>query len=208
MRNLILFIALILFLSTVNLFSQDAQEIIKNVQNVYNGIADAKATFSMSEKYSSGKSTSSSGTIFIKKENKYKIKTKSYTIVTDGQTSWSYNVSKKQVVIDNYKDDGSTFSPNKFLFQYPENFYSDLTGEEKVNGKDCYVLKLSPRTKGSVKSAKVWVDKEASLIRKIYISTSESSKTYTLKTITLNPGLSSSEFTFTPPSGVEVIDLR
>ena len=203
----ILFVVLFTFVA-VKSFAQDAQEIIKNVQSVYSGISDAKASFSLSEKGSSGKSESSSGTIMIKKENKYKIKTKGYTIVTDGQTSWSYNVGKKQVVIDNYKDDGSTFSPNKFLFQYPENFYSDYTGDEKVGSNSCYILKLSPRSKGSVKSAKVWVDKEEFLIRKIYISTSESSKTYTLKSITLNPGLSSSEFSFSAPSGVEVIDLR
>lgn len=189
-------------------YSQDAQEIIKKVQNNYKDLYDAKAEFSMTEKYSGGKSTSSSGTIMIQKENKYKIKTKSYTLVTDGVTSWSYSPSKKQVVIDNYKDDGSTFSPNKFLFNYPENFYSDYVGEEKVNKKDCYVLKLTPRNKGNIKSAKIWVDQAEYYIRKITITTSESTKTYTLKSITLNPGLSSSEFKFTPPEGVEVIDLR
>lgn len=189
-------------------YSQDAQEIIKKVQSNYKDLYDAKAEFSMTEKYSGGKSTSSSGTIMIQKENKYKIKTKSYTLVTDGVTSWSYSPSKKQVVIDNYKDDGSTFSPNKFLFNYPENFYSDYVGEEKVNKKDCYVLKLTPRNKGNIKSAKIWVDQAEYYIRKITITTSESTKTYTLKSITLNPGLSSSEFKFTPPEGVEVIDLR
>ncbi len=111
-------------------------------------------------------------------------------------------------MIDNYKDDGSTFSPNKFLFNYPENFYSDYIGDEKVNKKDCYVLKLTPRNKGNIKSAKIWVDQAEYFIRKITITTSESTKTYTLKSIVLNPGLSSSEFKFTPPEGVEVIDLR
>lgn len=189
-------------------FAQDAQEIIKNVQDKYKDIKDAKATFSLSESFSGGKSSSAGGTIMIKKENKYKIKTDKFTLITDGTTSWSYTPSKKQVVVDHYKDDGNTFSPNKYLFNYPENFYSDLSGEEKVNKKDCFVLKLTPRNKGNIKSAKVWVDKTESLIRKITITTSESTKTYTLKTITLDPGLAASEFTFTPPSGVEVIDLR
>jgi outer membrane lipoprotein carrier protein len=201
-------IIFILVIFAIPLFAQDAQEIIKNVQDKYKDIKDAKATFSLSESFSGGKSSSAGGTIMIKKENKYKIKTDKFILITDGSTSWSYTPSKKQVVIDNYKDDGNTFSPNKYLFNYPENFYSDLSGEEKVNKKDCYVLKLTPRNKGNIKSAKVWVDKTESLIRKITITTSESTKTYTLKTITLDPGLASSEFTFTPPSGVEVIDLR
>ncbi len=207
--NKIIFLSLI-FIAFFNsvIFSQDAQEIIKKVQDNYKDLKDAKAEFSMTEKFSGGKSSSSSGTIMIQKENKYKIKTKSYILVTDGVTSWSYSPSKKQVVIDNYKDDGSTFSPNKFLFNYPENFYSDYIGDEKVNKKDCYVLKLTPRNKGNIKSAKIWVDQAEYFIRKITITTSESTKTYTLKSIVLNPGLSSSEFKFTPPEGVEVIDLR
>ena len=47
-------------------------------------------------------------------EDKYRIESKNEVIVTDGVTSWSYYKKKKQVVIDNYKKDGNTFSPNKF----------------------------------------------------------------------------------------------
>lgn len=189
-------------------FAQDAQEIIKKVQSKYNTIKDAQASYSQSIKYSSGSSQSSSGTIYIQKEDKYRIESKNEVIVTDGVTSWSYSKKKKQVVIDNYKNDGNTFSPNKFLFSYPENFYSDLEGTETVSGTECYLLKLTPRHKGSVKSAKIWVDKEDNLIRKITINSSESGTTYTLKKITLDAGLSSSKFSFSPPEGVEVIDLR
>lgn len=198
----------IIVFSPYLVFAQDAQEIIKQVQNKYSGINDAKATFSMSDKVTGGKSTSASGTLWIQKENKYKIKTSSFTLITDGVTSWSYTPSKKQVVIDNYKDDGNTFSPNKYLFNYPQNFYSEYSKSETVSGKECYVLQLTPRNSGGITSAKVWIDKSEYLIRKISISTKELTRTYTLKSISLNPGLSSSEFSFTAPSGVEVIDLR
>lgn len=184
-------------------FAQDAQEIIKKVQSNYKGIKDAKASFSHS-----GKRNSESGTIYIQKENKYRIETKGQVLVTDGVTSWSYSLKKKQVIVDNYKDDGNTFSPNKFLFNYPENFYSDLDGSETVSGLDCYLLKLTPRSKGNVKSAKIWVDKDENLIRKITIVSKEGTDTYMLKKISLDSGVSSSKFTFSPPSDVEVIDLR
>lgn len=198
---------LLLFIFNVS-FAQDAQEIIKKVQDKYKGISDGKASFSQSIKFSSGKTSSSSGTLYIQKENKYRIETKGQVIITDGVTSWSYSAGKKQVVIDNYKEDGNTFSPNKFLFKYPENFYSDYEGEEKIGENDCYILKLTPRYKGSVKSCKIWVDKTASLIRKININSSESNITYSLKNIDLDAGVSSSKFSFSPPEGTEVIDLR
>jgi len=189
-------------------FAQDAQEIIGKVQSNYKSIKDAKAGFSQSTKPKTGKSQSASGTIYIQKEKKYRIETKDQTLVTDGVTSWSYSPKKNQVVIDNYKEGGNTFSPNKYLFDYPENFYSDLEGEEKVSGRECYLLKLNPRNKGSVKSAKIWIDKEEYMIRKIYIVTGESTTTYTLKNIVLDAGVSSSKFTFSTPAGVEEIDLR
>ncbi len=189
-------------------FSQDAQDIIKNVQSKYDNITDAKATFTQTVKGSGGKGNSSSGVIYVKKQDYYRIEAGNQVIITDGVTSWVYSPAKKQVVVDNYKDDASSFSPNKFLFKYPENFYSDLQGEENIGGADCYVIKLTPRSSGSVKSAKIWIDKNENLIRKITISTGQSTSTYTLKDITLDAGVSSSKFSFTPPSGVEVIDLR
>lgn len=198
----ILFLIILFFVTNI-VFSQDAQEIIKKVQTNYNSIKDAKASFSHS-----GKSTSESGTIYIQKENKYRIETKGQILITDGVTSWSYSIKKKQVIIDNYKENDNTFSPNKFLFNYPENFYSDLEGTETVSGLECYLLKLTPRSKGNVKSAKIWVDKEENLIRKISIVSKDGTDTYTLKKITLDSGVSSSKFTFSAPSDVEIIDLR
>jgi len=205
------FLSLIIFLFSGSLYAQNAQEIIKSVQSKYSVIKDAKATFSQSISYSSGRKENSSGTIYIQKEEKYRIETGYSVIVTDGVTSWSYNKKKKQVVVDNYKSDGSTFSPNKFLFSYPENFYSDLEGSETVSETDCYVIKLTPRNKGSVKSAKIWIDKEENLIRKISTISSESTSTYVLKKISLDAGISSSKFVLNPDSeapGSEVVDLR
>jgi len=201
-------IAFALMLGIQNSYSQTAQEIIKKTQDKYESISDAKATFSQSYKGSSGKSQSASGTIYIKKANKYRIETGGQVIITDGTTSWTYSPKKKQVVIDNYKDDGSTFSPNKFLFKYPENFYSDLDGEDKVGTVDCYVLKLSPRSAGNIKSAKIWIDKNDYIIKKISVNSKEGSNTYTLKDVNLDAGVASSKFTFSPPADVEVIDMR
>ena len=208
MKLLKYFAVIFIFIFSYSIYAQDAQEIIKNVQSKYNSVKDAQANFSQSVKYSSGSSQSSSGTIYIQKEEKYRIETKNEVIVTDGTTSWSYSKKKKQVVIDNYKKDGNTFSPNRFLFSYPENFYSDLEGSETVTGIECHLLKLTPRSRGSVKSAKIWVDKDENFIRKITIVTSESTTTYSLKKISLDAGISSSKFSFSAPEGVEVIDLR
>jgi chaperone LolA len=209
LSNLVVFA---LFFTNSAVFSQDdnitAQEVIQNVQSKYKDITDATASFTQTIKFNKSKAQTSSGTLYIKKETKYRIETGTQTIVTDGGTSWSYTPGKKQVVIDNYKETGNSFSPNKYLFQYPENFYSDLTGSDKISGKDVYVLSLKPRESGYVKSAKLWVGKEDWMIKKIVIVTDESTSTYTVKNIQTNTGLSNSKFTFSPPEGTEIIDMR
>jgi len=210
--NLFIISILVLQFLSANVKSQDdnitAQEIITNVQNAYKDITDAKASFSQTIKFNKSKAQSSSGTLYIKKESKYRIETGTQTIVTDGTTSWSYSPGKKQVVIDYYKETGNTFSPNKYLFQYPENFYSDLAGTETLSGKDVYVLTLKPRESGYVNSAKLWVGKDDWIIKKIHVVTDESTATYTVKNVQTNIGVSNSKFTFTPPEGTEVIDMR
>lgn len=200
---------LVLFFCANILYAQpDAQDIIKAVQDKYSSISDGKATFIQTYKPSSGNAKTSTGTIYIKKKNKYRIETKGQLVVTDGVTSWTYNIAKDQVVIDNYKDNANTFSPNKYLFDYPVNFYSELEEEETITGNACYALNLTPRRKGSVKSAKIWIGKDDDIIRKIRIVSKGSTNTYTLKSVTLDAGISSSKFTFSPPSGADIIDLR
>src|SRR5207249_7115344 len=46
----------------------------------------AKASFSQTVKHSGGKAQSGSGTLYIKKENKYRIETGGQIIITDGST--------------------------------------------------------------------------------------------------------------------------
>src|SRR6187402_761284 len=116
MKHIKSFLIIFILLAYSVSYAQDAQEIIKKVQTKYENIDDAKATFTQTLKGSGGKANSSSGVIYIKKGNKYRIEAGGQIIITDGQTSWSYSPRRKQVVIDNYKDDGNSFSPNKFLF--------------------------------------------------------------------------------------------
>ena len=98
MKNINLILILSFVFCSLIVRAQDdnitAQDIIKNVQDNYKNITDAKATFSQTVKFNKGKSQSSSGTLYIKKEKKYRIEAGNQTIVTDGSTSWSYNSSK------------------------------------------------------------------------------------------------------------------
>lgn len=188
-----------------------AKEIIEKVQSKYKKTNTVIAKYSQTLKYKLSKIEQTfNGTLYLKKEKRYRIETDQQTIMTDGVTSWAYSHKTKQVVIDKFKEDKNSLSPEKFLIQYPDDYYSNLVGRSKVNGQDTYELKLTPKGNSSfIKSMKVWVDSDEWFIRKIeWTDMNDNTTTYTVKKIDVNNEIGNDKFQFKPGKDVQVIDLR
>lgn len=188
----------------------DAREIIENVQERYADIDDAVITFSQSVRFKVSRAEQTTdGTLSFKKPNKYRIETEERTIVTDGKVSWSWNPRNRQVIVDHYKEETHSLSPEQLLLSYPKDYYSTLVGEEKVEGQSAYVLKLTPKEDNSFATAmKIWVGKDW-LIRKVEITDVNGAvTTYGIRKVQLDTGLSDDLFTYRIPKDAEVIDLR
>jgi outer membrane lipoprotein carrier protein len=210
LRRLLVLIVLLLA-STLLLFAAiTAKEIIEKVQERYDDMSDAVVTFTQKVRFKvSRMEQQTTGTLYFKKKNKYRIETEQRTVVTDGKSSWSYNAQNKQLVISAYKEDARSMSPEKLLTQYPKDYYSALTGEEKVGSEACYALKLTPREEsGAAKTMKIWVSK-AWLIRKLEITDLNGTvTTYQIKDVLVDKGIPDTRFDFKAPQGADVIDLR
>jgi outer membrane lipoprotein carrier protein len=194
----------------VLLSSTDAKDIIERVQKKYEDIDDAVVSFSQSTRFKVSRVEQSvNGTLYFKKKNKYRIETQDRIVVTNGITSWSYSPGTNQVVIDNYRKDARALSPEQLLTSYPENFYSTLVGEEEIDGKTTYVLKLTPKEEHSFASAmKLWVGKDW-LLKRIQITDVGGAVTeYRIKNVLINKGIDDRKFSFDIPSGAERIDMR
>jgi outer membrane lipoprotein carrier protein len=194
----------------VLLSSTDAKDIIERVQKKYEDIDDAVVSFSQSTRFKVSRVEQSvNGTLYFKKKNKYRIETQDRIVVTNGVTSWSYSPGTNQVVIDNYRKDARALSPEQLLTSYPENFYSTLVGEEEIDGKTTYVLKLTPKEEHSFASAmKLWVGKDW-LLKRIQITDVGGAVTeYRIKNVIINKGIDDRKFSFDIPSGAERIDMR
>ncbi len=188
-----------------------AQEIIQKVQEKYKAIDDAIVKFTQTVKYPLSQIEQTfQGTMYIKKPTKYRIETEQQTLVTDGATSWAYSPRDKQVVIDTYKEEKGSVSPDKLLLTYPEDFYSALVEEGKVNDVRTYVLKLTPKQDDSfIKAMKVWIDEDDWIIRKVEMSDVNDTKmTYMVKSVLINKGIADAQFEFKVPVGTQTIDLR
>ena len=207
--------AIVVFLVAVcfSLFAAEdtAQDVLERMKKKYDAINDAQLRFSQNTRFELSKVEQHvNGTLFLKKDNRYRVEMDDQTIVTNGETVWSYSVSNKQVLIDHFKMDENSISPEKVLTGAPTEFTSTLLGKEKIGRTDVVALKLAPKKDQSmVKMMKLWVDNSTWLIKKAEIIDVNGKQTeYLVMDVKINTGLQDSRFTFEVPDGAEVVDLR
>jgi len=194
---------LIVFIFTFSSFAQDnSKDFLNSVQNKYKSIND----FSAGLKQSINGKTSVNGKIYYSKGNKLRLELKNSTIISDGTTLWNYNKTQNKVVINNASgSDQSSFTIEKFLYDYPSKCVVSLEKENNLN-----VLVLIPKNdaKMNFKTTKISVTPDY-LIIQVYIENLSGSVTnFQFSDYKLNQNLPDSRFSFSPPEGTNVIDLR
>jgi outer membrane lipoprotein carrier protein len=189
-------------------------EVLENVQKKYTSLNDAAAAFTQKVSFKYAKIEQAfTGTVKMKKGNRYRIESQQQTLVTDGKTIWLYTPASKQVLIDSYKDDPRTFSPERMLLGLPKNFQATLLTEDALASGATYVLKLAPKKNTEsvklFKSLKVWVLEKDWSLRKIeYIDLNDTRTLYSLSSLQFDTGVADDVFRFTVPANVDVVDLR
>jgi outer membrane lipoprotein carrier protein len=187
------------------------KEITDRLQKRYDSLQDATARFTQHVKFGFSKIEQNfSGTLRMKRPNKYRVETEYQTLVTDGTTVWSYSPANKQVLIDRYKETPESFAPEQFLLNLPSNYFASLLQQEKSAEGNLIGLKLVPKDDQSfIKSMKVWVEEGAWVVRKVeMLDVNDTEKTYNVQEIKINAGLKDGTFAFTAPAGTEIVDLR
>jgi len=202
MRTKIFFMGVVSLFFLKNSFAQDnAQEVLTNLRNKFNTINDLSAELTQSV----NSNINLKGKIFYKKENQLRFEFKNILIVSDGETSWSYNQKDNKVVISDYESEGNEIlSIHKIIFEYPES--CDISTFESEGQR---VLKLIPNDDTfSFNSIQLFIDSD-NLITKALIDDPATGKIeIILSKYQLNKNLPDSFFQFSPPEGSQVIDLR
>lgn len=189
----------------------DVDKIVKKLEKRYDSIRDASIIFTQSIEFGVTKAKQTFDGIFImKKGNKYRIEMEQQTIVTDGKSVWMFNNLNNQLLIDKYKEDPASFPPDKVLVNVPMNYNAVLLGNEKIDDKEVSIVKFTPKNeKLKIKWMKVWIEDEQWLMKKIQILDAGNNLiTYLVKEVKINTGIPESQFQYTAPEDVEVIDLR
>lgn len=203
----------LLFLASSAAFAGDtptASEIVKNIQENYNQTRDAIISFAQTVVLPLSKiSKTTEGTLYLKKGNRYRIETEDKTIVTDGKTSWIYLPESKQIVVDSFREDKNTISPDKFLLNVPSDYYVVLISSKLSDTDTTYILRLTPKSDNSfIRSIRLIVSGSWTVRSAEISDMNDTQYIYTVKELKINSGLSDSRFEFNPPKGAQVVDMR
>jgi len=201
----------ILLAGAVSRPADDPDELLEKVRSVYDAMKDVSCSFRQTILFGVTKNEQQfNGTLLMKKGNRYRVEVEDQVIVTDGKTVWSYSKAANQVLVDKYRDDPRSFTPDKVLVNVPERYAVSMLPPEKKPDGELLVLKLVPRDRmANVKWLKVWIDEKTSLMEKTQVfDVSENLTTYAIEKIRWNISIPESSFTFVPPAGADVVDLR
>lgn len=187
-----------------------AMEIVRHVQENYQQIKDATIQFTQTVVYPLSKvSKIIKGTLYLAKGNKYRIDTADRVFVTDGKTSWVYLPGSQQVLIDNFRNDKNTITPDKFLLNIPSDYFAVLLSTQKTATGNEYTLRLTPKSDNSfIRSIRIVIDSGWSVKSAEVSDMNDTRYTYTVDSLQTNTGIPNSEFEFVPPKGAQVVDLR
>jgi outer membrane lipoprotein carrier protein len=197
-----IFLTGFILLFTFSLYAQsDANSILRELRNKFNSINDLSVDYSQK----AGGKVILNGKIIFKKENKYRVENKNQIVGSDGISAWNYNSSQKKYIITNYvSESNSIYSINYLVYQLPNECMQSARTEGNLK-----VLELTPKsTNLQFKKIELWINSD-NLIQKIVLSDlNNNTNEISLSNYKLNQKISDSLFSFNPPEGTKVIDLR
>jgi outer membrane lipoprotein-sorting protein len=205
LRNYLVFFILLVVL-LVGCTQPTPEEIVEKMQEKYESIKDMKGEMVVTTIVDGGKE-SYAIKFEMKKPNKWKSEDDNMLTVSNGKTMWVYYKQKREVTklsLPEIKQ--PEFDYGKIIRNMFEEYDVKLLGEEKVSGRDCYVIEMKPKNESYFVNQKLWVDRDYWYPIKIEINFGNFSSTVEYRNIEFNTGIEDGNFEFIPPKGVKVIE--
>lgn len=204
------FAAAVMFFCSLSAQTLTPSEALEKIRASYSTMTDVSALFTqhVQMKFKRGSQTVS-GSVKIKKGNKYRLETEQQTIVSNGVTVWMFTPRTKQVIIDAVKQHRAQFSPDKFLLGLPKEFTAGSIEKDSLD----IILTLLPTSTSSMasvmKQMRVWADPQSWIFRTVEVTDKNSTvTTYALSDIRFNKGISDSIFIFDVTEDMKVVDMK
>lgn len=188
------------------IYAQNADEVIKNLQDKFTNTQTLKAEFNqIIYSAQSNKSFQFKGKFYFKKENSFSIVLPNRDIISDGKSVWNFDKASKKVIISPFENDNATFSLNEIIFSYPQKCDLTLLKSEIDN----YVIKCVPRDLDySFKEAYLTISHDYLLNAIEIVDFNNMKYTFQLFSVEINQKIDDAKFQFNQSKEIEIIDLR
>lgn len=190
---------------------------LAQMQRRFDGLADLSARFERTFQWKlAGKKQTFKGKLILKKPDKFRFEADGQVVSTDGQSVWNYTPATRQVVIRRYAPPEKDRTPEGLLFNLlfrgtsAQDYVARDAGAARRDGKACRLVDLTARQEGAyIAAVRLWVETGTALpIRVEYTDFNGDVTTYRLWELNPYRKMADDAFRFTPPAGVEVVDLR
>ena len=204
------FFLAICYIFSVTAFAVNPDEILRKTEKNFLDSRTISAEFELSIRWQLRDTTElKKGKLYLKRPEKYRIELGDALFITDGKTFWRYSARSKQAVESNVKDMQNDFQPGEWLFTYTDKYKPESLDSASIENEKCYGISLIPRDKARFKKLKVWINEKNSLPLKIETTDkNDNLAVYSIISIAKDTPLAKSLFTFRPPKGTEVINMR
>lgn len=188
----------------------DGEALLRRVQQQYESAEGLRASFTQQTISPFSEDTLTFEGTLLLEDNRYRIETRQQTLVTDGTTTWIYNPSTNQVIINRYVNDETTITPNEIFTDYLGRYNIESTRTVEQHGEPFAVIELTAE-EASAFYQEVTLHirrRDAALHRVRLVDQNEATTIFRLDDIQFDPVLEPEVFTFSPPVDAEVVDLR
>jgi len=180
-----------------------AEQIVKQMEEGYKSLKDVKGTLV-------GTTNGANHSIsFAMKGNKWRSEDENTIQVCNGSVTWIYYKKKNAVVIlPPLSKEKQVFDYGRIIKDLTEKYVLKLVGEERISGKDCYLIEAKPKNEShkQIPELKIWVDKEFWYPLRIESDFGMFRLISEYRDVKFNTGISDEEFEFKIPEGAKIVE--
>ena len=142
--------------------------------------------------------------------DQYRIETLYEVITGQGQDAWIYRPEENQALLITIDEEGLAYSPGTLFRSYEKLYIPHASAYEILDGIPHFRLELYPTQENfTITSLTLWIRERDRIITRMVAIDQNSMRTeLELENIRVGIPIPPKTFEFTPPEGVEVIDLR
>ncbi len=193
-----------------SLSADEGEALLRRVQQRYESARGLRGIFTQQTLSPFAEDTLTvEGTLLLQGE-RFRIETPQQTLVTDGVTTWIYNPSTNQVIVNDYVNDETVVTPDEIFTDYLGRYAIEDVRATEGNGTALAAIELrSEDPSAFYPEVTVHVDRRSATLQRVRLVDQNGATTlFRLENLQFDPPLEADAFTFVPPDDAEVVDLR